>query len=96
MLAHCWDHVGTMLKPMRDLRWAYVRPCWARGNKYRQSSSSSMKLAANNACYHVVLLALFGNLSLDLFLHPARKLCIYLSRTASTYGAPHTLAGSCC
>ena len=52
---------------------------------------SHAKLAANNSCYHVVLLALFGNLSLDLFMHPSSKLCIYLSSTVSTYGAPHTL-----
>ena len=52
---------------------------------------SSAKLAANSSCYHVVLLALFGNLSLDLLMHPWSKLCIYLSSTVSTYGAPHTL-----
>ena len=43
-------------------------------------SCSYAKLAANNSCYHVVLLALFGNLSLDLFMHPSSKLCIYLAR----------------
>ena len=52
---------------------------------------SSAKLAANSSCYHVVLPALFGNLSLDLLMHPWSKLCIYLSSTVSTYGAPHTL-----
>ena len=31
---------------------------------------SSAKLAANSSCYHVVLPALFGNLSLDLLMHP--------------------------
>ena len=41
---------------------------------------SYAKLTANNSCYHVVLLALFGNLSPDLFMHPSTNyLSIYLS-----------------
>ena len=39
----------------------------------------------------IVLLALFGNLPLDLFMHPSSKLWIYLSCAVTTYGATHTL-----